>query len=198
MFDIGSNVGFFALVAARLVGEGGMVHAFEASPRCARSLERNVRRNSLPQVVVHATAVGRQSGWVQLHEGRHPGGATTSEPNLPGDYTGTITVPCVSIDDLVGSGQLAPPSMVKIDVEGAETDVLDGMCSVLEANRPVVICELDDLTDDGLARKRVEVAHRLESLGYRVDELAPSYPRSRSRVVHLVAWVPGTHERPRS
>jgi FkbM family methyltransferase len=186
VYDVGSNVGFFALLAARLVGEAGVVHAFEAAPECSRALERNVRRNGFTNVTVHAVAVSDRSGEVELMQGRHPGGATIAEADRPRDHRRSIVVPCVTVDDLVAGGT-APPDFVKIDVEGAEAAVLGGMATTLERHPPVVLCELDDPTEEGIGAKVERVRTILDERGYGIEELAPSYEGSRSRVVHLLA-----------
>lgn len=187
VYDIGANVGFFSCLAARLVGSDGAVHAFEAVPACAEALRRNIDRNRFAQVTVHAVAVGDRDGPVEVLQGRHPGGATISERDRPRDLQRTVTVPCVVIDDLVDAGDLTPPDFVKIDVEGAEPEVLRGMQRTLARHHPVVLCELDDPTTAGLATKIGEVGGMLSDAGYEVVELERSYPDSRSEVVHLLA-----------
>jgi FkbM family methyltransferase len=186
VYDIGSNVGFFALLAARLVGEGGAVHAFEAAPECSRALERNVRRNGFGNVTVHPFAVSDRSGEVELMQGRHPGGATIAESDRPRDHRRSIVVRSVTIDELVAGGT-APPDFVKIDVEGAEASVLAGMTTTISERPPVVLCELDDPTEKGIAVKVERVRAILDEHGYGIEELDPSYAGSRSRVVHLLA-----------
>jgi hypothetical protein len=99
---------------------------------------------------------------------------------------GTLTVPAVSIDAVVAAGA-EPPDFVKIDVEGAEAAVLHGMATTIDRHRPIVLCELDDPTDAGITRKVGQVTSVLEGRGYEVSTLDPSYERTRSRVVHLLA-----------
>jgi FkbM family methyltransferase len=187
VFDIGSNVGFFACLAARLVGSDGEVHAFEAVPACARALERNVARNGFGQVEVHEMAVSDRAGSVEVLQGRHPGGATISVRDRPTDLQGTVTARCATIDDMIEAGDIPRPDFVKIDVEGAEPEVLSGMRETLGRDGPVILCELDARTSDGLAVKVAEVRALLDEAGYGVEELERSYVDSRSEVVHLLA-----------
>jgi FkbM family methyltransferase len=189
--DVGANVGFFSLLGARLVGPTGAVHAFEAVPECAAALRKNAARNRMDNVTVHAVAVSDHVGEIELLRSRHPGGATTSVRDKPHNYTGSITVPCVTLDDLVERGVIPPADFVKIDVEGAEPQVLSGAQRLLSARTPVVLCEVDDPTDSGAAAKSDRIRALLGAHGYVVRELAPSYLESRSRVVHLVAEAPG-------
>jgi FkbM family methyltransferase len=189
VYDVGSNVGFFALLAARLVGAQGTVHAFEAVPACSSALERNVRRNGFTNVAVHNVAVSDHTGEIELLQGHHPGGATISPRDRPRDYTGSILVPGATIDGMVTDG-MQPPDFVKIDVEGAEVEVLRGMATTIDRHGPIVLCELDDPTDEGIARKVGDVTALLEGCGYEVGTLDRSYEHSRSRVVHLLASRP--------
>ena len=187
VFDVGSNVGFFAILAARLVGPTGSVHAFEAVPACAKALSRNAARNGFTNVTVHAVAVGDRQGEIELLQGRHPGGATTSQADRPQSYTGSIVVPVVALDVMIAEAELPVPDFVKIDVEGAEPQVLAGMEVTLAEASPAVLCELDDPTDEGAAAKVDRVRQTLQRHGYHVEELDRSYEDSRSRVVHLLA-----------
>jgi FkbM family methyltransferase len=190
VFDIGANVGFFSLIAARAVGPQGAVHAFEAVPECAREVERNARRNGLRNVRVHALAVADVDGTIELLRSRHPGGATVSQVDRPRDFTEALTVPATTLDRFVARGGVRPPNVVKIDVEGAERSVLTGMAGLLRDARPVVVCEVDDRDPARAAAKLDEVSGILTAKGYSVRTLAPSYEGSPSTVLHLVA-TPG-------
>ncbi len=162
-YDIGANLGFFSLLAAHLTGLGeGRVYAFEAAPDNAEAIRANARLNHIPNVVVVNKAVAARSGrgrlqvvddqsWSKLAEyGEHP-------------FTErVIDVELVAIDDLVGDGGLPPPALVKIDVEGAEIAVLEGMRDTIERHRPAIVCELHDTHDEFVAVMR--------SHGYRADQ----------------------------
>jgi FkbM family methyltransferase len=142
-YDVGANLGFFSMLAAHLVGlDVGHVYAFEAAPDNARAIRANAALNNIPNVTVIDKAVSARAGtgrlqivddqsWSKLEEyGQHP-------------YTErVIEIELVAVDDLLRAGTLAPPTVVKIDVEGAEIAVLDGMRETLERHRPAVICEL--------------------------------------------------------
>jgi FkbM family methyltransferase len=144
-FDVGANLGFFSLLAAHLsVLDAGRVYAFEAAPDNAEAIRVNAALNAIPNVEVLAVAVADRAGsgrlqvvddqsWSKLADyGEHP-------------FTErVIDVELVAIDDLVESGRLPRPDVVKIDVEGAELAVLEGMRRTIDAHRPAIICELHD------------------------------------------------------
>jgi FkbM family methyltransferase len=186
-YDIGSNVGFFSLLAARRVGERGRVYAFEPVPLNARCIRANAARNDFENVEVVETAVGGAGGTQTLFVTAHPGGATLSARDRPPDVTGTIEVPVTTIDEFVDAGRGLPPTFVKIDVEGLELDVLRGMSQTLESVRPAILCEVDDTTLEGLSDKLEDVRGALEPHGYTCRQLESSYAHEAWHVAHVVA-----------
>lgn len=162
-YDVGANVGFFALVGARHVGAAGAAYAFEPVPENAAAIRASAELNGLANLEVLELAAGRAAGrdrllmvedlsWSHLEsQGWHP---RTRD---------TLDVEVVAIDDLVAGGRIRPPQLVKIDVEGAEIDVLEGMRRTIEEHRPAIVCELHDT-----AAAFVET---MEGLGYVISNL---------------------------
>jgi FkbM family methyltransferase len=184
--DVGANVGFFSFLAARLVGVSGSVHALEPVPVNAERIRAGARRNRLSQVEVHEVAAASSSGTATLLLAEHPGGAVIASAGAPPDPAGELRVTTVTVDALVAGGVVPSPHVVKIDVEGAELDVLEGMTSVLALGRATVLCEVDAGDDDRLAVKERAVSDHLRSFGCSVERLPPSYAGP-WRVAHLVA-----------
>ena len=185
-YDIGSNVGFFALIAARLVGPAGQVYAFEPVPDNAECIRLNAARNGFDHLTVLPVAVGAGATTGRLLTTSHPGGATLSVADAADDVIGSIDVDVVSIDDLIDEGRLAPPTLVKIDVEGVELEVVEGMARTMGAAAPVVLCELDDATAEGVDRKLGLLRSALDAHGYGVAVLDSSYGDAQWNVVHTV------------
>jgi FkbM family methyltransferase len=185
--DVGANVGFFSLLAARLVGPSGMVYAIEPVPANAERIRLNSRRNRFPNVSVIEAAAAAGDGVTTLLLAAHPGGAVIASAGAPPDPAGSLDVTTVTIDSLVASGRTRPPAVVKIDVEGAELDVLAGMATTLQDVRPVVLCEVDADTEDALARKRARIVGVLEAAGYTPEVLPRSYGASDWLVDHILA-----------
>jgi FkbM family methyltransferase len=132
-YDVGANIGFFALIAARLVGEHGVVVAFEPLPENVEQLRRNVALNALPIEVVPA-AVTCMDGSVRF-------GSADGARNLARIDRGPLRVPAIKLDGWV-QDHGPPPDVVKIDVEGAEIDVLCGAAETLRAYRPEMLIEV--------------------------------------------------------
>jgi len=127
--DAGAYIGRHTLAYARAVGPQGRVIAIEPLPDNFRLLTGNVRRNGYRNVHCERCALGRTSGEVRLGYDRE-----TSIASACGDFPLHVTVPQRSLDDLLAEQHVARVDFVKIDVEGAELDVLEGGQQVLEAS----------------------------------------------------------------
>jgi FkbM family methyltransferase len=140
-YDIGANIGFFSLLAARTVGKEGRVVAFEADPEVAGRLREHVARNALGWITVEEKAVWSKPG-PALFARTDP--ATSPDRGLghivssgAGD---TIQVSAVSLDDYARTQ--ATPDFLKCDVEGSEVEVFRGAEHLLKEKRPGIICEM--------------------------------------------------------
>lgn len=131
-FDIGANVGFFTLLASRIVGEEGAVVAFEPYPENLSALQKHVRLNGAQNVTVVAAAVSDRAGRERFGPADNP-----AMGGLAPD--GSIDVVTVALDDLVREGAVRRPDVLKIDVEGAELHVLTGARRSLEEARPAIV-----------------------------------------------------------
>ncbi len=144
--DVGANIGFHALVMARCVGSAGRVHAVEPEPRNFRLLARAVEEAGYRQVRLHQVAAARAAGRVPLYlAGGNRGDHRLSPAAEPRSH---VTVMTVSLDDLLR--EEARIDLIKIDVQGAEVEVLAGLARILSGSpTPQLLCEL---TPDLLAR----------------------------------------------
>jgi FkbM family methyltransferase len=131
VFDVGANVGFFTLLASKLVGDSGRVYAFEPLPRNLDFLERHVRLNELANVHVEALAVAATSGEAHFRIARHASMGGLAEG-------GDLRVVTASLDELIASGRVLRPDFIKMDIEGAESDALRGAARLL-AGGPLTI-----------------------------------------------------------
>lgn len=161
--DVGSNIGYTAMVAASMVGPQGRVIALDAQRECAQATRLHAQLNGLAQVeALHAAAAARSgetdvivtedSLWSRLASvGDHPLEVRRDR------------VPALAVDDLVERFGLPTVHVVKIDVEGGELDVIAGMQRLLADQRPFVICEMHG--------RNAEFCAALEGLSYRVVNL---------------------------
>ena len=162
-YDLGANIGFFSLLAARLVGEQGRVIAFEADPEIAARLREHVERNRFGCVTVVEKAVWSEASRV-LFERIDP--ETSPDRGLghvvgeaPANSSGrTIEIEAVSLDDFTGTA--LAPDFIKCDVEGAEVEVFRGAQRLLAERRPRILCEIHSEAN------REALLAELKRLGY--------------------------------
>ncbi len=142
-YDVGANLGFYCVILARLVGASGRVIAFEPLPDNARWITHNATLNSFAQVEVRCEALGRAEGQAEFFVSeKSMWGRLVSTGGPPADTLRRITVTLSSLDALTNADTIPSPDLVKIDVEGAEVDVLNGAAETLRRFRPVLIIDL--------------------------------------------------------
>ncbi len=147
-YDIGANLGYHAMIMAQRAGEAGQVYAFEPLSEARDVLASNVEINGLRNVVVVGSAVSRKSGSSQLAQYMDIDQSTLMDPEdtsllnkiKKNPLRRAVTCEVTTIDDFVGAGH-RPPSLMKIDVEGGEVDVLAGARQTLTEHGPAVLCE---------------------------------------------------------
>ena len=188
-YDIGANVGFFSVIAAKLVGNIGKVYAFEPGGENAASIRYNAGLNKFEQIEVIEKAVSITSGTAQLLLAQYSGGHAFATADVPPDLAGETTVDLVSIDELIIQQQIVPPNFIKVDVEGAELDVLKGMQETIKTYQPTIIYEVDDGDRIAYERKYRELATFFESLDYQVNQAENSYETIDWYVGHAIATL---------
>jgi FkbM family methyltransferase len=192
--DVGAHIGFFTMHMAAMVGPSGRVYAFEPFDENAELLERSVAENRFGERVVFTrAAVGAASGSATLTfaaETLNSGGAYLLRDGIA-PLTGNIArqVPLVALDQLTLPH---PVRFIKMDVEGAEPQVLRGAERLLTSDRPVILSELHPIqlrrasgttADEFLAQVR--------RLGYRAQDLSGhTIDRAPADAIVSVALVP--------
>jgi FkbM family methyltransferase len=146
--DVGANIGYFALLASRLVGSAGHVYALEPSPEIHVALTSNLELNGAMNVTALAVAAGDKDGEAEFYEahGRNRGASSirrehTEEDGEVGHRPTRVQVR--RLDSVVQHAHLARLKLVKIDVEGYELEVMQGLEPLLlRGARPSVVVEL--------------------------------------------------------
>jgi FkbM family methyltransferase len=150
-YDLGTNVGFFSMLAARVVGSGGRVFSFEPDPEIAERLRRNVARNGLANVTVVEKGVWSSSCKKEFFDPDPLSPDRCTASFLPRDSRPSRLLECVAIDDFVETAPV--PDAIKCDVEGAEVEVLRGATKLLTAHRPWIVCEMHSEVNDRACRE---------------------------------------------
>ncbi len=146
-YDVGANIGFFSLAAARLVGPRGRVLALEADPENAARLREHAERNGFSWMVVEEKAAWSESGVVSFSRSdpavspdRGLGSVVGSGGGIAAADARAISVDAISLDDC--ALRVGPPDFIKCDVEGSEIEVFRGAQEVLSRRRPIIVCEM--------------------------------------------------------
>lgn len=131
IWDVGAHHGYVTLCAAARVGPTGVVHAFEPGPRNRRLLTRHVRWNGVRNAHVHPYALSSFDGTAAF------GGSDTSKTQALG--AGSDAVEVRTAATLVRSGVSPAPTFLKVDVEGAEAEVVESALEVLPRNARLLV-----------------------------------------------------------
>ena len=141
VFDVGANVGYFSLVSSKLAYEG-IVHAFEPVAIIREQLLENIAINRVNNVFVHPYAVSNKSvkGAMEIASRQNIG---MSRLIAPADGHSTEEkVEVIALDEWVKTNEITIVDLVKIDAEGSEFNILDGMRNLLLEMRPVLLLEI--------------------------------------------------------
>lgn len=160
VMDIGANLGYYTLLLGDAVGPSGHVIAVEPVPQTIELLKKTIGLNGMAGWVrlVAAAAAGPRTSAVEMFvpENEPKNAAIIATP-----LEGTVQVPAVSVDEL--TRDLSRLDLVKIDAEGAETVIIDGMQETIKRLHPNLLLEFN--------------AHRYKDPAAFLEILMKAYPR---------------------
>ena len=139
--DVGANIGYYTLLAARRVGPTGRVFAIEPSPYAADRLSQTISANVISQVRIERCGLGRRTGEVMLYDAAVGNHAPTmlGDPRGPGQE-----VPLRTLDECVHEWNIDRIDLMKIDVEGYEPEVFAGAARTLADGKiRAILCEFN-------------------------------------------------------
>jgi FkbM family methyltransferase len=188
VFDVGGNIGFYTLNLARKVGTAGKVHVFEPIPENIMAIERNVELNSLQSsVIINPIAVSSVERELQLYissRSDNSGWASIVASKFRPDC---LNVKAISLDAYVAQNDIEHVALIKMDIEGAELQALQGMSQLLGCeDAPMIYFEINPFLLEKQAINPIDVKQFLSSFGFtlyalqkkqmiRVSPAAPEY-----------------------
>jgi FkbM family methyltransferase len=198
--DAGAHIGFFTMHMAACVGPAGRVHAFEPMDANAELLERSIAENGFAdRVELRRAAVGRTSGTATLtfpNETLNTGGAyLLRDGTSPLGGNRVRDVAQFALDD-PSLGLRRPVRLLKLDVEGAEPQVIEGAARLLAQDRPFILSELHPTQlDRASASSPAQFLKQMHALGYRGHRLSgasigPVLEHPRSDEIATIVFIP--------
>jgi FkbM family methyltransferase len=167
--DCGANVGYFSVLAAQLVKKTGKIVSVEANPTTYSLLERNLSANRVG-IPVHC-ALTTASGEVELFmpiEGGDVYSSLSSGGLLQGQSTKSFKVKGQALDEVIDELDLLRVDVVKVDVEGAELEVLRSGDRLLSKFRPTIVMEYSTVTWSGSGANPEKLQNLLNSHSYHI------------------------------
>jgi len=162
--DIGSNLGYYALLEARMVGDAGRVIAIEPVAANFAQLSKNVEANGYRNILLHDVAIGTSNGTVPMYLSKksnwhslHPVPCKTRE----------ITVRVSTLDALLALHKLPSVDLIRMDLEGYEVEVIRGMAETIKNYSPRLLVELHPHVVG--AEAMMGYLRQLKALGYELD-----------------------------
>jgi FkbM family methyltransferase len=162
--DVGGNIGYYAMMEARLVGPTGKVVAIEPMPDNSEQLCFNVAKNGYDNIDIHKMAIGDHDGTAVMY--------ITARSNWhslhpPAEAKSEMKVRVSSLDSLVLPYNLPSVDLIRMDLEGYEIVVIEGMKKVLEKYGPRLLVELHPLLVGTPAMEKY--LRTLDSMGYGIE-----------------------------
>jgi FkbM family methyltransferase len=167
VLDVGANIGYYSLLAGKLAGPSGRVHAVEPCARNLAFLERNIHLNKLQNITIHRYAAGEKARRRKFYVTD----ISVDHGFYPHPYAKTVQITEVDekpVDDFVN----LPIDIAKIDVEGGEIEVLNGMTSILNSDQLVsLIVEWSPDCMKNAGHDPADLPAHLQKLGFKRIEV---------------------------
>ena len=142
ILDIGAHIGLFSTCSSQMAGPTGKIICFEPTPGTFSILKNTLRLNHCDNVIARQAAVSDKEGTATFYVSQTAGCNSNSlVKNKSGNQLTAYDVQLVTIDSIVAEYNLLP-SVIKIDAEGAELDVLKGGIKTFKDHKPVLILGL--------------------------------------------------------
>jgi FkbM family methyltransferase len=195
--DVGAFHGIYSTIAAKRLGDGSRVIAFEPSPRDRRRLQLHLRYNGIKSVVVEPYAVAAEGGEATLTvvvDGYT--NMNSLRPPAVDHPVQLVVVQKIALDEYLHRNQIDKVDLMKVDAEGGELQILNGAKALLSRFRPLIICEVLDKVTRQWGYPGREIVERLRTYDYGWFEilpdgsLLPHHPRSEYPEVRNFLAVP--------
>lgn len=192
IIDIGAHIGYYTVIAARIVGDGGQVIAFEPDTENFSFLEHTIKTNGFTNVSIHRMGISNKSGDTTLFV----------SPRNSGDHRiyqfsesrERIVIPLTTIDAFVKNHRLERIDFIKMDIQGAEGKALDGMQNTLKTQNSITL--ITEFWPQGIRAAGNDPLHflqTLQSIGFSIIQIQKniSRPVVGTDLQNLIDALPG-------
>jgi FkbM family methyltransferase len=171
VFDIGAHIGLFSIIAAKLIGNGAKIFAFEPAPSTQKVLNQTIAINHLQQNVIPVNAaMGKEPGSITFFVSDDEADNSNSLVSYKEDRKlHGIEVKVDNIDHFAAAQKLTQIGFIKIDVEGAEYDTLRGGIHVFKTLRPNFILAIHPEPIAKKGDKLEDIYNLLIQLDYSIE-----------------------------
>jgi FkbM family methyltransferase len=171
LWDIGANIGLYSLLAANLNSNIKKVVSFEPEPRCVERIKDNCELNDLHKVKIYSLALADVEGFMDLTINEEFGDGNHSLVNrIISKSQSVLEVKVETGDNIIEKYREEIPTVIKIDVEGAEIKVVKGMLKILSDQKcKAVMCEVhfSILNDTGYINGPMELTGLFKECGFK-------------------------------
>jgi FkbM family methyltransferase len=175
--DVGANIGYLSAAAAGLVGRQGQIHCFEPVPAYCARVRRLAELNPEYSIVVNACAAGDSDCSRAIYVTRAPGQSTLVGGYKNGaEVVSVQDIPVVRLDTYLATHQTGRLALIKIDAEGFELPILQGLRGFFEkaVRLPAIICEIAPRAYPLMGRKLSDLSAFMLQYGYKARDLIDS------------------------
>ncbi len=167
LIDVGAQIGYLTLVMATSANRSARVISFEPQSSNVERFQENMRLNNVTNVELITAAVSSASGTIRLYLSTDNNAGThstiSSDPNVGADFE---EVPATTLDETVDAMGLSAVDLVKVDVEGAELEVIEGAINTIASLKPTFIIELSEAIQQSRGYSTVQFKSMMSANGY--------------------------------
>jgi len=168
--DIGSNIGYYSLIAAKLAGNNGKVYAFEPEPNNYNLLVKNIKINNYANIIPIQKAVSNKRGNTKLFIDKiNLGNPSFSKNNVPTPKEGFAEVEAITLDEFFENVvKDSKVDFIKMDTQGAEGLIVEGAGEVLKNNNLKIFMEFWPYGLKNIGTNPLKLLLKLQNYGFKM------------------------------
>lgn len=166
VFDIGANIGYYSLLASKIINSNSKVFAFEPNERTITLLQKNKEINAYSNIVIIPKAISNTKGIGRLYLDRDS--SVDDKIIDTNEKRKTINIELTTVDEFIEESKILP-DFIKIDVQGAEYLVFEGMKKLLHSKHPLkIISEFSARHESDKMKTFKEILKVMTELGFTI------------------------------